>query len=354
MHRGWEEEHAPLGPGPRGTLARLRGADGRGDLVELLIGEYDRGRSDPAFHLRRSARTHDGAGDARPGEGPGDGNRGHRRFPPLRDGAKRVPEPEVPVQLRLLEVRGTSSPVVLRKRGCPIGAEAVRQQARMHRTVNDDPGFVARAPGNLPLGCVAIDEREGWLKGIDMPDPLTPIEQAHIEIGNSGCANLPLFDQLRHLGPRILDGGARLVGPVELVEIDTVDSESPQRCLAFAPDRRRLQVGLRWGHPITVVPDETALCEDEWALGCPELSDKPPDQLLGMSQSVDGSGIDPVHPQLERVAHGGERFGVVLWAPAEGPAATSDRPGAESDPRDVQSAPTELTRWQCHRCDFSL
>src|SRR5207245_2882752 len=55
--------------------------------------------------------------------------------------------------------------------------------------------------------------------------------------------------------------------------------------------------------------------------------------------------VDPVHAQVERVPHRGQRDGVVVRAPAEPPAATADGPRSESNPGDVEiSTPPEETR----------
>src|SRR5215217_8777548 len=48
-----------------------------------------------------------------------------------------------------------------------------------------------------------------------------------------------------------------------------------------------------------------------------------------MAQTIHGSGIDPVHPQLQRVANAGNGLGVILRSPAKGPTATANRPRAK-------------------------
>src|SRR5207249_7050522 len=68
-----------------------------------------------------------------------------------------------------------------------------------------------------------------------------------------------------------------------------------------------------------------------------------------MAETVHRRGIDPVDAQLEGATHRGERIGVVLRAPPERPAAAADRPRAEADGRDVESARAEGTGWQRHR-----
>src|SRR5439155_20633210 len=220
----------------RGPGAGVGASDARGDLVEVPVGERDRCRSDPAVDLFRSAGTDDRSGDGRPCEGPCDGDRGYGGAVPLRDRAKRVPEQEVPAEVRLLELGRAPPPVVLGEGPHSLCREAIRQQAGMHRAVADDARAAARAPGDLTLRSAAIDQRERRLKRIDMADRLAAIEQAHVEIGDPGRADLSFLDQLRYRRPRVLDSRTRLVRPVELVKIDALDPEPAEGRLAFAPD----------------------------------------------------------------------------------------------------------------------
>src|SRR5205823_7019109 len=79
-----------------------------------------------------------------------------------------------------------------------------------------------------------------------------------------------------------------------------------------------------------------------------ELPQETPHHLFGMTEAVYRSGIDPVDSLLERATHRGERIGVVLGAPAERPAAAADRPRAEADGGDIESARAERTGRQRH------
>ncbi len=204
--------------------------------------ELDPTGIDPAVDLLGASGADDGAGHAGPGERPGDGDGGHRRAMPHRDGAKSVPEREVPAEARVLEIGRAASPVLGGHGRHAVGGEGVRQDPRLHRAVDDDPRVVGARPWDHVRGTVAADEREGRLEGVDVLDHLGPVEKRDVEVGDADRTDLALVAEADHLGPRIFDGGAGLIGPMELIQVDAVDCEPPQGCLEFPADRRRLEV----------------------------------------------------------------------------------------------------------------
>ena len=66
------------------------------------------------------------------------------------------------------------------------------------------------------------------------------------------------------------------------------------------------------------------------------------DDLFRVAEAVGGGSVDPVDAELERAADRRDRVVVLLWSPAELPAAASDRPGAETDARDLEARGAEL------------
>ena len=60
------------------------------------------------------------------------------------------------------------------------------------------------------------------------------------------------------------------------------------------------------------------------------------DNFFGVAHAIDSSRVDPIHTELKRAVDRGDRCFVVLVPPAKFPARASDRPSAESNPRDVQ------------------
>src|SRR5207237_2012050 len=124
-----------------------------------------------------------------------------------------------------------------------------------------------------------------------------------------------------HRGPALLDVLIRF-GPVDLVEVEHVYLEPPQAGLAFAPDRIRLEAVPDLA---LLVPDHAAFGEDVGATTHP--FEGAGDHLLGVAESVDGCGVNPVDAVVQRFPDRGHRVVVVLAAPGELPARAADGPG---------------------------
>src|SRR3954453_22668044 len=118
------------------------------------------------------------------------------------------------------------------------------------------------APWNLGLERLSPDQRERWLQRVHVPDRLAAVQEVDAEVGNSDRSHLPLFHQLDHCCPGLLDGGASLVRPVNLVEINLFHGQSAQRGLALGSDRGWIQNLARWGRSILLIPHQSALGED--------------------------------------------------------------------------------------------
>src|SRR5690606_40480416 len=101
----------------------------------------------------------------------------------------------------------------------------LREQSRLHRTVDADAGAVTLAPLELVRGGVASHARERRLERVDVTDRLAAGEQCDVGVGHTCPADLALIREPRHLAPGILDGHTGLIGPVELIEIDALDAE---------------------------------------------------------------------------------------------------------------------------------
>ncbi len=265
----------------------------------------------------------------------------------MRDDLQRVPQCEISAEKRLLELPRAAPPIVLGQRRHALRREALRQQPGLHGAVADDPSVMTGTPGNLLLRGRAIDQRKRRLQRIHVPDRLATLEQSRVEVRYACRADLSLLDELHHCGPGILDRRTR-VRPVELIQIDALDTEPAERGFAFAADRIRAEVPPRRLHAIALVPDEAALGENERVLGARQLAKQLSYDFLGMPEPVDRRGVDPVDTQFERMAHRGQRRRIVLRTPAIRPAAAADGPRAESDAGDVQSAVAERMSGQCH------
>ena len=255
-------------------------------------------------------------------------------------GREPVAEREVGGEPGRRELRAAVAVVVGRKRGEARRREPVRQEARLHRAVGDHPDAVGGAPGKFGPGDLPADGGEGRLEGLEPAPRRASAEQADVEVADAAPAHLPLLHQPEHRVPRVLHRGPGLVGPVELVQVDPLHAEAPERGLALPPDRGGLQHAPRLGRPVLLVPDQSALGEDEGPLRGGQCRHRLADDHLRMPQPVHGRGIEPVDAQRDGPVYGLDRGGVVLRPPAEGPR-PANRPGPEAQARDVEIGPAE-------------
>jgi len=115
---------------------------------------------------------------------------------------------------------------------------------------------------------------------------------------------------------------------MDLIEVDHVTAEPSQAVLALLADRAALQ---RIVHLPRIAPDHSTLGKN---IGPPSgpLRQSLRDDLLGMSQTVNGGYINPVHAQFQCAMDSRDRLRVVLCAPSKFPIA-ADGPSTKADRR---------------------
>ena len=187
-----------------------------------------------------------------------------------------------------------------------------------------------------------------------MADALGPLQQAHVEVRDAAGAHLSVVDQPGHLAPRVLDRRSDPIGPVELVQIDALDAEPPERRFDLLADRFRTQVALRLVERPRRIGNHAAFGEDVGPLATGDLAQRPSDHFLRVPEAVDRRRIDPVDAARDGVADRRDRIGVVLASPAVGPAPASDGPGAEADLRDSKTGSSQRTLQERFHRAFSF
>ena len=130
-----------------------------------------------------------------------------------------------------------------------------------------------------------------------------------------------VFFQPEHLSPSSLERNV-VGGPVQLIEIDPLDTEPSQGVLALPADVGRGPPGVR----AIGVADDAALCEHERPLFRTERFQRPRDDLLGMSVAVNGGRVDPVNPPFHRMPDRGDAVGVVRGPHMLPPMAQAPKP----------------------------
>ena len=170
----------------------------RGDRVYLVLFELERGRCEVVFEVRGCCGAGDGQRDGRDCEQPSEG-----------DLAGVCAEPGSGCREDLLVCRVVP------------GAEGA---------VGNESGLVQLALGEHVMP-VAVGEVEAVLHGCDVGDGSGDGELSGCDVGDADVPDLSLTSQGVECTDRLCVGDG-WVGGVELVEIDEIEPEPAQRCLA--------------------------------------------------------------------------------------------------------------------------
>src|SRR5215469_3091048 len=206
----------------------------------------------------------------------------------------------------------------------------------MHGRIDDHPNVVL--PDVWHFGLLDLARQDGVrrLEGSDGSDRLCPLDLSGTETATTEIAYLSFAREARHLGPAFFDVSVGF-RPVNLVEVDDVDFQAPQAGFTFATNgfsfQRAADLSLLVPHALTLGEDVGTRTAQVKCAG---------DHFLGMTQAINGSGVDPVNAEIKRRLDGGDRIAVVLRTPGPLPAASSHRPCANADGSDLQVARPEL------------
>ncbi len=120
-------------------------------------------------------------------------------------------------------------------------------------------------------------------------------------------ADLALGDELGHRADRVLDRRAR-VDTVLVVEVDALDSQPPERCLARLPHIRGAAVDRPPGRIAGFEPD-AELGRQEHLLAA--VGDRAADEFLVGVRPVHVGGVEEVAPEIERAVDRPQRLGLI-------------------------------------------
>src|ERR1700675_2488203 len=124
---------------------------------------------------------------------------------------------------------------------------------------------------------------------------------------------------------------------MELIKVNALHSEPPQRCIAFLANRFRLEHSSRLCLRVVFIPDQPTLGENVWPTGRRERLQEAADNFLGVTQAVHGGGVDPIDAQLACMSNSRNGIVIVLRSPTVGPTAAAEGPRSKSGYSDWDS-----------------
>jgi hypothetical protein len=139
-------------------------------------------------------------------------------------------------------------------------------------------------------------------------DPLRLDDLAGGEGGGADVADLALVHEVAERRQGLLDVGVG-ARPVDLVEIDPVGAQPPQRVLDLADDpapRAALLVGIRAHRAVEFRGEDDVVAA---------AGERLADDLLGLALRVDVGGVDEGDPGVQRGVDDADRLVVVGVAP---------------------------------------
>src|SRR5580704_18709545 len=133
-----------------------------------------------------------------------------------------------------------------------------------------------------------------------MANRLRALQEGDVKVRDGGSTDLSLFDEPRHLAPGLFDRHAGLVGPVKLIEVNSLDTQTCERRLDLTSNRRGPEVALGLVERPGEIANHAALGEDERPLRCRNLPEGAANNLFRMPKAVDRRCVDPIHAAIDR------------------------------------------------------
>ena len=261
------------------------------DLCGFGFGEAKGDGGDDAFNLMGVAATHDGCSDGGIVKRPGDRYDSRSDFVTCADGFEKVGDGKVAGEQRLLVVLCVAAEVVLGKGGDALSGHGSGEKAGVHRGVVDGADVVLVGEGEYLGFDRSVKHGVRRLVGGDRGDFEGALHLRDAEVGDPDPADFSFALQVGHYSPAFFDVFVGL-GPVNLVEVDGFDLETAETVFALSADLLEVVGDLAF-----VVPDHGAFGEEVGFLrgGFDGFAD----DLFGVTEAVDGGGVDPVDAEVE-------------------------------------------------------
>ena len=229
---------------------------------------------------------------------------------------------EILGESRLAKLRIAAPQIVADE--CCVRAHPSGQEATAQRAVAECRDLVFAAIRQQVGLDAAFEQVVGRLQHMQGRDTTELFHLFDREIAHPDGADLSLDEQCEHRLGGFLHRHQG-IGPVDLVDVDVIGAQPPQRILDLAQDARAAGIAEH----AAMLPFKSGLGGDDDARAQAALGDCLADDLLGTAEAVDRSRIDDIDAMLERRPDGGNRGGFVGSAPHP----SADGPGAERDAR---------------------
>ncbi len=269
-------------------------------------------------------------------ENPADGQGQHRlaialasQFLQLRDRCQVLGE------AGLLELRVGLAQVVAIEAG--LGVHPSGKQAAAQRSVGQHDDAVTLGVGQHVGVDGALEQVVGWLHAGQRSELAEPVHLFRRIVAHADGEDLAVAAQALQFAGGFLVRHQR-VRPVNLVQVDTIGLQPPQRVLDLPADACGGGVAV----DARVAPLQRRLGGDHRLVA--QALQGLADDLFGMAEAIDRRGVDQVDPGFHRTPDGFHRRRVVSAAPH--PAA--DGPGAEADARDRRVDTLDANAFNAH------
>src|SRR6266516_4372320 len=230
---------------------------------------------------------------------------------------------EVLLESRRLELRVNPTQVVAGERR--FRSHAPGQQPAAQCPVREGGNALATAVRQHVAFDATLEQVVGRLHHMQRRSPSELLDLFDREIAHADRPNLPLPKERVHDFGGLVDRYQR-IGPVNLIDVDVIGLQSPQRVLYFTQDPR----STRFPKNFVAGPLEADLRGHDDVR--PDALQGFADDLFRPAEPIDGRGIDHIDPVIERLADRGDRLLLVSAAPHP----SADSPGAHRDSRDLQ------------------
>jgi hypothetical protein len=110
-----------------------------------------------------------------------------------------------------------------------LACDGAGQQPECQRRVPEIDDALFGEPGEEPFAVSQLEQRQAVLHRVDMTDREASFDEPAVEVRHADVSGEAFVGELGEGAPRLFDGDLVLGRPVDLVQVDPVGAEPPQR-----------------------------------------------------------------------------------------------------------------------------